>query len=226
MLMKTQCTRFLAAIVTTITLLFYREQAVCPTFSFCLDRGGSREGCRHTEGWWDRKYSGCHLNTSSLSATVTTAAYLFFSVEKVESRFGFLPPQQQSEKFFFSPKPGVSSATLCINSTRDIVRNSWNMFQEQKHQYLFLNFALLSLDSLLLPLSSDPAAGWHPASGGLIGPPDDRCSPQRLRSFEEPGVWKSQRRQQDRPEELRRHTSSGPTAPEDHRCGDPRTPHR
>lgn len=75
-------------------------------------------------------------------------------------------------------------------------------------------------------MSLDSATGWHPAAGGLAGPPNDRRAPQRLRSPEEPGVWQGQRRQQDSPEELRGHTCSRPAAPEDHRRGDPRAANR
>lgn len=80
--------------------------------------------------------------------------------------------------------------------------------------------------SLLFPLCADSPTGRHPAAGGPVGSPVDRCSPQRLRSPEEPGVRQSQRRQQDRLEELRRDTRSGPTAEEDHRPGDQGAAHR
>ena len=72
----------------------------------------------------------------------------------------------------------------------------------------------------------DPQAGWHPAAGGPAGPPYDGCAPRRLRGPEEPGLWQSQRRQQDRPEELRRHPGPGATPAQDHRCGDQGAAHR
>lgn len=105
-----------------------------------------------------------------------------------------------------------------------IVGGNWHKCMEIP--LLFVNFLLPCPQFHLPALSADPAAGRHPAAGGLVGPPDDRRAPQRLRSPEKPGVRQSQRRQQDRPEELRRNTSSGATAPEDHRCGDPRAAHR
>lgn len=79
---------------------------------------------------------------------------------------------------------------------------------------------------LFIFLSTDTKARWNPAAGGPVGPPNDRRAPQCLRGPEEPRVRQSKRRQQDRPEELRRYSRSGPAAQENYRCGDPRAAHR
>lgn len=73
---------------------------------------------------------------------------------------------------------------------------------------------------------SDKETGRHPAPGGPAGPSDDGSPPQCLRGLEKLGVRQSQRRQQNRPEELRRHPSAGEVAPQDHWPGDPGAGHR
>lgn len=61
---------------------------------------------------------------------------------------------------------------------------------------------------------SDPETGWYPVAGGPAGSSDGGGAPECLRSSEEPCLWKSQRWQQDCPEELRRNPSASASAEE------------
>lgn len=77
----------------------------------------------------------------------------------------------------------------CIYTYVVYINLTSNFYLLRADEKMFCGFVFISL---LLSLSLDPAAGWHPAAGGPVGPQDDRCPPQCLWSTEEPGVRQSQ----------------------------------